>query len=91
MFKDRMSLLDEDKATRAETLFDALGELVGKTLENPTARSIGKLFQKHLTGRPVWIEGENRVAVLRKVPLGMNKDGNKYEIVAQPFESPPGD
>ena len=88
---EAISLLDEDKAARAEVLFDALGELVGKTLENPTARSIGKLFQKHLTGRPVWIDGEKGVAILRKVPHGTNKDGNQYEIVAQDFESLPGD
>ncbi|MCK1480115.1 hypothetical protein IVB27_36625 [Bradyrhizobium sp. 197] len=81
--KDRHSLLDEDKGTRAEALFDALSELIGKPLENPTARSIGKLFQKHVTNRAAWIEGENRVAVLRKVPLGLNKDGNKYEVVVQ--------
>ena len=53
--------------------------------------SIGKLFQKHLTGRPVWIDGEKGVAILRKVPHGTNKDGNQYEIVAQDFESLPGD
>jgi hypothetical protein len=88
---EAISLLDEDKAARAEVLFDALGELVGKTLESPTARSIGKLFQKHLTGRPVWIDGEKGVAILRKVPHGTNKDGNQYEIVAQDFESRPGD
>src|SRR5437879_4870624 len=65
---DRISLVDEDNATQAEALFDALGELVGKPIENPTARSIGKLFQKHLTGRPAWIaDGDGqRTAVLRK-------------------------
>lgn len=82
LLQDRISMLDEKRADRAEALFDALGELVGKTLENPTARSIGKLFQKHLTGRPVAID-EKRMATLRKVPLGMNKDGNKYEVVVQ--------
>ncbi|MGY3234094.1 hypothetical protein ACVMAJ_000984 [Bradyrhizobium sp. USDA 4448] len=79
--KERHSLFDDDTGTRADALFDALSELIGKPLENPTARSLGKLFQKHITNRPAWIEGD--VAVLRKVPLGMNKDGNKYEVVVQ--------
>jgi hypothetical protein len=79
---DRISLVDEDNATQAEALFDALGELVGKPIENPTARSIGKLFQKHLTGRPAWIaDGDGqRTAVLRKVP---RHDMNKYEVELQ--------
>jgi hypothetical protein len=46
-----LNSLVEDCAARAEALSDALGELVGKVLEKPTARSIGKLFQKHLTNR----------------------------------------
>jgi len=87
--KDRMSLLDEDKAARAEALFDALSELIGKPFENPTARSLGKLFQKHLTNRPAFIEGENYSAVLRKLPPDKNKDGNKYEVVILRPESSP--
>jgi hypothetical protein len=39
--------------------------------------------------RPVWIDGEKGVALLRKVPHGTNKDGNQYEIVAQDIESQP--
>lgn len=58
-------------------LSDALGELVGKELERPTARSIGKLFQKHLTNRPAWIEDGNCVAVLRIKTSGR---ANEYEI-----------
>jgi hypothetical protein len=50
-----------DGAERAAELADALGELIGKALENPTARSLGKLFQKHLTNRPAWIEEEKGV------------------------------
>jgi hypothetical protein len=88
--KDRMSLLgEEDKAARAEALFDALSELIGKPLENPTARSIGKLFQKHLTNRPAFIEGESYSAVLRKLAPDKNKDGNKYEVVVLRSESSP--
>ena len=89
--KDRISLLDDDRATRAEALFDALSDLIGKPLENPTARSIGKLFQKHLTNRPAFIEGENCSAVLRKVAPDKNKDGNKYEVVELRSESSTGD
>jgi hypothetical protein len=67
----------EEAVERAEALSDALGELVGKTLEKPTARSIGKLFQKHLTGRPVWIDDGNAVATLRKI-AGHN--ANQYRV-----------
>ena len=72
-----LNSLVEDRAARAEALSDALGELVGKALEKPTARSIGKLFQKHLTNRPAWIDDGNAVAVLRKIP---GHDANKYRI-----------
>jgi hypothetical protein len=86
LLKDRLSLFADKavRAERAEVLFDALCELLGKTLENPTARSVGKIFQKHLTGRPVWID-DKTCAVLRKVPPNKNKDGNKYEIGTQAF------
>ncbi|MCK1698341.1 hypothetical protein [Bradyrhizobium sp. 144] len=87
--KDRHSLLDDDRGTRAEALFDALSDLVGKPLETPTARSLGKLFQKHVTNRAAWIDSENHVAVLRKVPADKNKDGNKYEVEVQSSEAPP--
>jgi len=86
--KERHSLLDDDTGTRADALFDALSELIGKPLENPTARSLGKLFQKHLTNRPAWIDDESRVAVLRKVPADKNKDGNKYEVATPTPEAP---
>jgi hypothetical protein len=88
---ERNSLLDQDKAARAEALFDALSDLNGKPLENPTARTIGKLFQKHLTNRPAFIEAENCSAVLRKVGADKNKDGNKYEVVVLPPENQSGD
>jgi hypothetical protein len=37
-------------------LAEALAELAGKRLDKPTARSLGKLFQKRLVGRPAWID-----------------------------------
>jgi hypothetical protein len=43
------------EGARAEKISDALGELVGKRLDRPTAHSIGKLFQKRLVNRPAWI------------------------------------
>jgi len=73
----KATALDEDGAERATELADALGELIGKALENPTARSIGKLFQKHLTNRPAWIEDGNGVAVLRKIS---GDRANEYKI-----------
>jgi len=39
---------DEEKRVRAEIIADALGELVDRRLDRPTAHSIGKLFQKRL-------------------------------------------
>jgi hypothetical protein len=68
---------DREKA-RAETLADALGELVGKRLDRPTARSLGKLFQKRLVGRPAWIGDGQMVATLRNDP-GHNE--NRYQVV----------
>jgi hypothetical protein len=60
----RNSLLEEGAEQAAEP-FDALSDLAEKTFDKPTARSIGKLFQRHLTNRPAWIEDGNAVAVLR--------------------------
>jgi hypothetical protein len=71
---------DREKA-RAETLADALGELVGKRLDRPTARSLGKLFQKRLVGRPAWIGDGQMVATLRNDP-GHNE--NRYQVVPSP-------
>jgi hypothetical protein len=75
--------LIEDNADQAAELADALGELIGKALEKPTARSIGKLFQKHLTNRPAFIEDGNCVGILRKKS---DDRANEYEI-----EIPGGD
>src|SRR5262249_21070437 len=68
---------DADKAM-AEAIADALGELVGKRLERPTAHSIGKLFQKRLVGRPAWIGDDQAVATLKK---STGHNANTYRIV----------
>jgi hypothetical protein len=79
----KATALNEDGAERATELADALGELIGKALENPTARSIGKLFQKHLTNRPAWIDDGNGVAILRKT-AGNRANEYKIETPGQP-------
>jgi hypothetical protein len=67
----------EEAVVRAEALSDALGELIGKSLEKPTARSLGKLFQKHLTNRPAWIDAGNAVATLRRIA---GHETNHYKV-----------
>jgi hypothetical protein len=72
----------DKSAEQAEELFEALGELLGKTLDRPTARSIGKLFQKHLTDRPAWIDNGKRIAILRKAS---DHQANQYKVqIPQP-------
>jgi hypothetical protein len=58
--------VDDAERSHADAIADALGELVGKRLDKPTAHSLGKLFQKRLVGRPAWIGEEQTVATLRK-------------------------
>jgi hypothetical protein len=81
---ENRNILTNPNADEAEELFEALGELVGKTLEHPTAYSVGKLFQKRLTDRPAWIEdGPSKklvIAVLRKNP-GHQANSYKVELV----------
>jgi hypothetical protein len=79
----KVNSMIEDGAERAAELADALGELIGKALEHPTARGIGKLFQKHLTNRPAWIDDGNGVAILRKT-AGNRANEYKIEIPGQP-------
>ncbi|XIA64704.1 hypothetical protein ACFIOY_38950 [Bradyrhizobium sp. TZ2] len=79
------SLIDES-AEQAQELADALSELAGKTLDRPTARSIGKVFQRHLTNRPVWIDDGNAVAILRK---DSGHEANQYMVEIQ--RQPTGD
>ena len=67
---------DADMA-KAEAIADALGELVGKRLDRPTAHSIGKLFQKRLVGRPAWIGDGQAVATLKK---STGHNANTYRI-----------
>jgi hypothetical protein len=66
----------EDPAS-ADAIADALGELVGKRLERPTARSIGKLLSKRMVGRPAWIGDGQAFATLKKT-TGHN--ANTYQI-----------
>jgi hypothetical protein len=58
--------VDEAEKSMADAIAGALGELVGKRLDRPTAYSIGKLFQKRLVGRPAWIGDGQDVAVLKR-------------------------
>jgi len=67
---------EADKA-KAEAIAEALGELVGKRLDRPTAHSIGKLFQKRLVERPAWICDGQTVAKLRK---SKGHNANTYRI-----------
>ena len=56
--------------------------MAGKTIERPTARYIGKLFQKHLTDRPVWIDNGKLTAILRK---DSDHQENRYNVeILQP-------
>ena len=75
---------DADKA-RAEAIADALGELVGKRLDRPTAHSIGKLFQKRLVGRPAWIGDGQTVATLRKF-TGHSENTYRIDVSGPPEE-----
>ena len=82
---EQMASMTGKSAEQAEELFEALGELAGKTLDRPTARYIGKLFQKHLTDRPVWIDDGKRIAILRK---DSGHQENRYRVeIPQPTGS----
>jgi hypothetical protein len=69
-----------ESAEQAQELAAALGELAGKPIEKPTALGIGKLFQKHLTNRSVWIDNGKRSAILRK---DSGHQANQYRIEIQ--------
>ena len=77
---------DADKA-RADGLADALGELIGKRLDKPTAHSIGKLFQKRLVGRPAWIGDGREVAVLKRTP-GHSENGYHIDVSHATSQTP---
>jgi hypothetical protein len=66
----------EDPAS-ADAIADALGELVGKRLDRPTARSIGKLLSKRMVGRPAWIGGGQAFATLKR---SVGHNANTYQI-----------
>ncbi len=68
-----------ESAEQAQELAAALGELAGKPIEKPTAFGIGKLFQRHLTNRPVWIDNGKRIAILRR-DSGHQENRYKVEI-----------
>jgi hypothetical protein len=72
---------EEASKAKAEAIADALGELVGRRLNQPTAHSIGKLFQKRLVGRPAYIDDGQAVATLRK---SMGHNANTYQIHVSP-------
>jgi hypothetical protein len=76
-----LSKEDEPERVRANALHDALGELVGKRLDRPTAQSIGKLFQKRLVGRPTWIGDGRLIGTLRKF-TGHNENTYRVEDAA---------
>ena len=69
--------VDDAEKARAGSITDALGELGGKRLDRPTAHSIGKFFQKHLVGRPVWIGCGQKFATLRK---SVAHNANTYHV-----------
>jgi uncharacterized protein YheU (UPF0270 family) len=72
----------EEARIKELRLADALAELAGRPLSHQTtARELGKLFQKSLTGRPAWIYGGVTVAILKKTPGDRN---NSYRIELQP-------
>ena len=69
----------ETENGHGESIAAALGELIGKRLDRPTAHSIGKLFQKRLVGRPAWIGDGQLVAKLRKFE-GHNQNTYRVEV-----------
>jgi len=76
VLKSAYSSFGQSKSTQqTQELADALSELAKEPIGTP--RRIGKLFQKHLTDRPQWIDGGSCVAVLRKLP---GKRANEYKI-----------
>jgi hypothetical protein len=80
---EQMTTAAGKTAEQAEELSEALGELAGRTLERPTARYIGKLFQRHVTDRPVWIDNGKLTAILRKD--SSDHQANRYTVeIPQP-------
>ena len=74
------SILTSPEDKQGEVLFEALSELLGKSLKRPTARSIAKLLQRRLIGHPVW-SGNNMIATLRVL---QNHEANEYWVELAP-------
>ena len=66
---------------RGAALAEAVRELTERRSETPTARSLGKLFQKRLVGRPTWIGEGRRVATLLK---SSGHSENTYRVQLTP-------
>lgn len=81
---DAANAFVEESAERAQELADALAELTDKPIDKLTVRGIGKLFQKNLTDRPTWIDGDV-VAVLRKV-AGHQENAYRVEVQQEDAE-----
>jgi hypothetical protein len=77
---------DDVESARADAFADALGELIGKRLERPTAHSLGKLFQKRLVGRPAWI-GDGQTVATQQKSTGHSE--NTYRVVVSAPEQTP--
>jgi hypothetical protein len=79
--------VDDAERSRADAIADALGELVGKRLDRPTAHSLGKLFQKRLVGRPAWIGDGQKVATLKR-STGHNENSYRVDVSAPGQQAP---
>jgi hypothetical protein len=75
----------EASAEQAQALADTLAELADKPIDKLTAQGIGKLFQKSLTNRPAWIDGD-AIAVLRKA--SSDHQENRYRVEVQLPDAP---
>jgi hypothetical protein len=76
----------EESAEQAQELAASLGELAEKPIDKATAQAIGKLFQKHLTNRAVWIDDGKRTAILRS---DSGHQANRYKVeIRQPTRDP---
>ena len=72
----KFDILTSPDDKQGAVLFEALSELLGKSLKGPTARSIAKLLQRRLIGHPIW-SGNNTIATLRVL---QNHEANEYWV-----------
>jgi len=82
---DAANSVVEASAEQAQALADAIAELADKPIDKLTAQGIGKLFQKSLTNRPAWIDGDV-IAVLRKA--SSDHQENRYRVEVQLPDAP---